>query len=218
MRNILFSAALLVLFVSCRDKKSTDEKILLDSSGSINNVSVVIDNELWNGSVGEAIRNVLTAPIYGLPQDEPTFTISQIPPSVFSGFVTKNRTVLKIEVSKEAGMEIKSDVYAQPQKVIIISGSSKEQITSAINDNASKIVKTFKNEEIAECYDENEPSNEHNNRTAPRQNLIQLNEQRSFDAKVSNDLEFDLDLIPHKVEKSKTFTADQGYISPISKI
>ncbi|CAH8282834.1 uncharacterized protein DUF4837 [Mariniflexile fucanivorans] len=150
MRNIIFSAALLFLFVSCGDKKSSDDKMLLDSSGSINNVSVVVDNELWNGSVGDAIRNVLTAPIYGLPQDEPMFTISQIPPSVFTGFVTKNRTILKIEVSKDAGMEIKNNVYAQPQKVIIVSGASREQLVEAINDNAAKIVKTFKSEEIAE--------------------------------------------------------------------
>ena len=141
MRNILFSAALLFLFVSCGDKKSSDDKMLLDSSGSINNVSVVVDNELWNGSVGDAIRNVLTAPIYGLPQDEPMFTISQIPPSVFTGFVTKNRTILKIEVSKDAGMEIKNNVYAQPQKVIIVSGASREQLVEAINDNAAKIVR-----------------------------------------------------------------------------
>ena len=73
----------------------------------------------------------------------------------------------------------------------------------------------IKNGELPECYDENELIN---NRTAPRQNLIQLNQQRSFDAKISNDLEFDLDPIPHKLEKSKTFTQDEMYTPPISKI
>lgn len=150
MRNFFFSALLLTLIVSCKDKDSSDKKMVLDSSGSINNVSVVIDNELWDGSIGDAIRNVLTAPIYGLPQDEPMFTISQIPPSVFSGFVTKNRTVLKIEVNKETGFEVLNNVYAQPQKVIVVSGKTREQIIETINDNASKIVKTFRNAEIAE--------------------------------------------------------------------
>ncbi|MBP0902873.1 DUF4837 family protein [Mariniflexile gromovii] len=150
MRNIIFSAVLLVLFVSCGNKKSSDDKLLSDSSGNINNVSVVIDNELWDGSIGDAIRNILTAPIYGLPQDEPMFTISQIPPSVFSGFVTKNRTILKIEVNKEARFEALNNVYAQPQKVIVVSGKSREQIIETLNDNASKIVKTFRSEEMAE--------------------------------------------------------------------
>ena len=70
-------------------------------SGKINNVSVVVDNDMWDGSVGEAIRGVLATPVDGLPQDEPMFNMNQIPPSVFSGFVTKNRTVLKIEKSKQ---------------------------------------------------------------------------------------------------------------------
>ncbi|MDO7172145.1 DUF4837 family protein [Mariniflexile sp. AS56] len=150
MRNILFSAILLTLFVSCGDKKSSNDKMLLDSSGTFNNVSVVIDNELWDGSVGDVIRNVLAAPIYGLPQDEPIFTINQIPPSVFSGFVTKNRTVLEIVVDKDAGMEISKNVYAQPQKVIVIKGKSREALIDVINENAKKIVETFKNEEIEE--------------------------------------------------------------------
>jgi hypothetical protein len=141
---------LLVFVVSCGDNKSSNKKMLLDSSGSINNVSVVIENELWEGSIGDAIRNVLAAPIYGLPQDEPTFTISQIPPTVFSGFVTKNRTVLKIEIAKTAGIDISSNVYAQPQKVIVVSGKSREEIINGINDNASKIVETYRNEEITE--------------------------------------------------------------------
>lgn len=150
MRHILFLASL-VFFISCGDKKkSSNEPFLLDSSGTINNVSVVVDNELWNGSVGETIRAVLAKPIYGLPQDEPTFTISQIPPAVFSGFVTKNRTVLKIEMSQEAGIKVLKDVYAKPQKVIVVTGNTKQDIIDLITENEAKIIKTFKNEEIAE--------------------------------------------------------------------
>ncbi|HMQ43839.1 MAG TPA: DUF4837 family protein, partial [Mariniflexile sp.] len=121
MKTHLLALVALLVMASCKDKPS-NQKILLDSSGNINSVSVVINNELWAGSVGDAIRNVLASPIYGLPQDEPMFTINQIPPSVFSGFATKNRTVLMIETNKEAGMEIANNVYAQPQKVIVVSG------------------------------------------------------------------------------------------------
>ncbi len=150
MKHILFLASLLFVF-SCGDKKkSSNEKFLLDSSGSINNVSVVVDNELWNGIVGEAMRNVLAKPIYGLPQDEPTFTISQIPPAVFSGFVTKNRTVLKIEMNKEASIKFLKDVYAKPQQVIAVSGKTKQDVIDLIAKNETKIIETFRNQEIAE--------------------------------------------------------------------
>lgn len=150
MKSILFYVAFFTLLISCNNKKTTKETYLPDASGAINNVSVVAKNDIWDGAVGKAIRNGLTKPIYGLPQDEPTFTISQIPPSVFSGFVTKNRTVLKIEMGKEPGIEIFDNVYAKPQKVIVISGKTKREIIEILQTNESKIIDTFRREELNE--------------------------------------------------------------------
>lgn len=150
MRYLLFTAITLFLLTSCENKNKTKEKYLPDASGAINSVSIVTENDLWDGSIGEAIRTVLTKPIYGLPQDEPTFSLSQIPTSVFSGFVTKNRTVLKIEINKEPSIEILDDVYARPQKVVVVSGKSRQEIIDIINENGDKIVETFRNEELAE--------------------------------------------------------------------
>lgn len=152
MKHILFSVLTLMILMSCNDKKKSNEKYLPDASGAINSVSVVTENELWDGRVGDAIRTVLAQPIYGLPQDEPMFTISQIPTSVFSGFVTKNRTVLKIEFKKEASIEILDDVYAKPQKVIVVSGKNREEIINILTENASKIIETFRNEELKERF------------------------------------------------------------------
>ncbi|KAA5827431.1 DUF4837 family protein [Algibacter amylolyticus] len=150
MRYFLFSLLTLTLLVSCVDKNEKAEKFLPDASGAINNVSVVTENEYWDGRVGEAIRQVLAKPIYGLPQDEPMFTISQIPPSVFSGFVTKNRTVLKVETNKPAGITFSEDVYAKPQKVIVVSGNTKEEIIEVVKENEAKIIETFRNSELDE--------------------------------------------------------------------
>lgn len=148
MQKFLLVTVISLLILSCNDGKSSNEKILFESTGIINNVSVIVDNDLWNGSVGEAIREVLTVPVYGLPQDEPTFNINQIPPHVFSGFVTKNRTFLIIKNGAETSISFDNDVYAKPQRVITISGSSKQEIINTINENAHKIVDTFKNIEI----------------------------------------------------------------------
>ena len=149
MRKSLLVITLFLLALSCKDEKSSNKRTLLDATGNINEVSVVIENDLWNGNVGEAIRNVLAAPVYGLPQDEPLFNINQIPTHVFSGFVTKNRTVLKIDEGKTAGITFNSDVYAKPQRVITISGKTRQEIISVLNENANKIIETFKNIELA---------------------------------------------------------------------
>ena len=151
MRNFLCIAFAITLFMSCEDGKSTKKRILSESSGTLNNISVVIDNELWEGSVGETIREVLAAPIYGLNQDEPMFSMAQIPPQVFSGFVTKNRTVLKIEKGHDSSaVKIASDVYAKPQKVVLVTGKTNADIVTQIKSNSRRIITAFKNEELKE--------------------------------------------------------------------
>jgi len=149
MNKIILTTALLVLFCACNNK-SSDQRIIADSSGNINNLSVVIDNDLWQGEVGEAIRGVLASPVDGLPQDEPLFSMNQIPPSVFSGFVTHNRTVLKIEKSKPLDFKILKDVYSKPQKVVVVSGKTNQEIIDLIEKNSKKIIDAFKQEEIKE--------------------------------------------------------------------
>ncbi|SEP82872.1 protein of unknown function [Hyunsoonleella jejuensis] len=148
MRKLIGILIIAVLFISCNDK-SKNQRILFDSEGRINDISVVIDNENWKGRLGEAIRNILTEPVYGLPQDEPIFNINQIPPQVFTDFITRTRTVLKIEMGKKAGMVIRDNVYAKPQKVIVIAGKTKDEIITILNENSAKIIETFRKIELA---------------------------------------------------------------------
>lgn len=150
MRNFILSTLAIGLLVSCGDKKSSNDRILFDSSGNVNHISVVLSNELWKGSIGEAVRDVLTTPIYGLPQDEPMFSINQIPTKVFSDFMTRNRTILKIELGKESGFKVANNVYAKPQKVIVVSGKTKTEVIKLLKDNTEKILEEFKNEELKE--------------------------------------------------------------------
>ncbi|MCX7546580.1 DUF4837 family protein [Xanthomarina sp. F1114] len=144
---LLFS---FLLVLSCGNNAGSNQKSLSDSSGNINNLSVVIENDLWEGNVGEAIRNTLAAPVDGLPQDEPLFTMSQIPPVVFTDFATKNRTVFKVEKGGEASVKIMSNVYAEPQKVVLVSGKTDKDIIEQIEINAQKIIAALKSEEIKE--------------------------------------------------------------------
>ncbi|GAB1857474.1 hypothetical protein MHTCC0001_23100 [Flavobacteriaceae bacterium MHTCC 0001] len=148
MKKLLGVLIIALLLIACKDEKSKDQKFLFDSEGRINHVSVVVDNDNWRGSLGETIRNILAAPIYGLPQDEPTFNINQIPPQVFSDFITRTRTVLKIELNGPKGILFKDNVYAKPQKVIVVSGS-KQEVIELLKGNSSKIIETFKNIELA---------------------------------------------------------------------
>lgn len=150
MRNILIAIASIFILVSCGNDKSKNQRILSESSGKINDLAVVVDNDLWEGIVGEGIRDVLAAPVYGLPQDEPLFHLSQMPPSVFTGFAKRGRIVLKIEKGNQADVKIAKDVFARPQKVVVVSGKSDEEIVNQLKENAGRIVASLKDEEIKE--------------------------------------------------------------------
>ena len=109
-----------------------------------------MENEKWEGMVGEAIRSTLAAPVDGLPQEEPLFSLNQMPPEAFTGFVRKNRLFVKVENGKPAGFKVYSDAFAFPQSGILITGLTNEEIVAQIEQNSDEIIKTFKATEIKE--------------------------------------------------------------------
>ena len=150
MKHIILIFIITITFFSCGDQNRQEERIVSESSGRINNLSVVIDNDLWEGSIGKTIRDSIGVAVYGLPQDEPSFTMSQMPPSVFTGFTRKNRTVLKIEKGKPTDTKYYENAYARPQRVVVVSGNTNKEIVDEIVKNQTKIISTFKNTEIKE--------------------------------------------------------------------
>ena len=137
----------LITALSCSDNQ---QKLLPASSGNINNISVVTNDELWEGAVGEVIRENFGRPIYGLPQIEPVFSLSHIPSKVFSGFATKSRTILKIDVSENEGVFNFKNTYASPQRIIQITANSPDKIIEIINENLNSIYSTMYFNEIQE--------------------------------------------------------------------
>lgn len=148
MKHILLVLVALVL-VSCNDKKDK-VRYLSSSSGNINSISVVADNLLWDDKVGESVRQLLAAPAKGLPQDEPMFSLKQIPTPVFDGFATKSRTILKIEKGTGSGITVSKDVYAKPQTVVVVKGKTDQEIIDQIYDNSAKIIDAFTKQEVSE--------------------------------------------------------------------
>ncbi|MCK8481766.1 DUF4837 family protein [Psychroserpens algicola] len=148
IKNSLTLLLIITLFFSCNDKK--EQRYVSASSGNINSIVVVADNLLWENKVGDVVRDVLAAPVEGLSNEEAQFTMSQMPPAVFTGFAKKNRTVLKIEKGKEAATKIATDAYARPQTMVVISGQTNAEIIDQINANAEKIIDAFKKTEVTE--------------------------------------------------------------------
>ena len=147
MKKIIIICFVLVFTLSCFESQQV---LLPSSNGNINNVSVVINDELWDGKVGEIIRDNFGRPIYGLPQVEPVFSLSHIPSRIFTGFATKSRTVLKIDISETEGVFNFKNTYATPQRIIQITGKTPENIISNINKNINSIYSALYLNEIQE--------------------------------------------------------------------
>ena len=150
--RVLYSILFCVFLFSCGDKKEGDKQIYLPASnGNLNSISVVVDNQLWEGNVGEKIRNIFAAPLNGLPTDEPMFKIRQIPTQVFDGFATRSRIVLKIEKGNvETTTKIVNEAFAKPQTVAVVGGKTDEEIIAQLKENKDKIIDAFNKEEVKE--------------------------------------------------------------------
>jgi len=149
MKKFAFLILAFVTIIAC--KEGNKQSYLPSSIGGINTISVVIDNQLWKGKVGDKIREHFAAPSLGLTLDEPIFSINHIPPSVFTGTVRNMRAVLYVEKDTLNLGHLKSDMYATPQKVGVIKGRTEDEIIENIDANAKEIIASFKNLEIKEA-------------------------------------------------------------------
>jgi hypothetical protein len=136
-----------LLFFSCYKKKENEPRKTIEN---INTISIIIDDQLWNGEIGESIRNKFASPVIGLPQEEPLFTINQYPVKLMEGFMTDSRTIIVIKKEHKTKFEIKKNQYAAPQNVFHISGKTNGAILKIIENNAPQIIQIIKETEIAE--------------------------------------------------------------------
>ena len=122
-----------ILFFSCTKKYNKETE---KTTGKINTISVIIDDQLWNGEVGDSIRNKFAAPVIGLPKEEPLFNINQYPVKLLEGFVTKTRNSVVIKKEAKNSFEVIENEYASPQNVFHISGKTTSSILDIIEKNA----------------------------------------------------------------------------------
>lgn len=148
MKKALFLLSLVILFFSScffKQDENKDKKVV-----NINTISVIIDDQLWNGEVGDSIRNKFASPVIGLPKEEPLFTINQYPVRLLEGFVTKTRNSIIIKKENKNTFQIIKNEYASPQNVFHISGKNVATIVAIIEQKAPTIIKRIRQTEIEE--------------------------------------------------------------------
>lgn len=157
MKKLSLVIICLFCIVSCTETKEKDKKkkpqgAMAHSVGKINELSVVVDNELWKSNVGDTIRKYFGAEVPGLPQEEPLFSMRQMPDKAFAGLARKNRTFLWIKKEKEgkSGYGVLHNKFATPQIGAVLSGRTNEEIITLIQKNHEKITSQYKSTETRE--------------------------------------------------------------------
>jgi hypothetical protein len=146
MRTLLTISIIFLSLLSCNKK---DRVItLVESSGSINDITIVIDNDLWRGEVGDTLREIIAAPVLGLPQEENQFSVTQIPPKIFGRMFKTSRNLLFIGIENNEGFAVKKNIYASPQIAMTIIGKNKISLTERINAHKKEIISVFKNGDL----------------------------------------------------------------------
>ncbi len=149
MRNagIFIITALMLLGCNSGNKKSYKPA----SIGAINTLAVVMDNNLWEGEVGDKVREHFAAPILGLHWEEPLFTIEHMPKQVFTGTTRHRRSVLFVALDTADMAQVKVDVYATPQRVGVIQGKTEQELLENLEKGAKRIIASFKDTEVKEA-------------------------------------------------------------------
>ncbi|RZJ71920.1 DUF4837 family protein [Flavobacterium sp.] len=147
MKKALFLLLFLpIAFLSC-DRKKADAK----ASENYNQISLIIDDVLWNGEIGDSLRNKFASPVLGLPQEEPLFTINQYPVKLLEGYTTNSRNIIVIKKTDRTSFEIKQDQFMTPQNVVYIYGKNTADIINLIEENAPEIINRIRNTEIRQA-------------------------------------------------------------------
>lgn len=140
------------LLLACQDSNKNSEEYLPSSSGKINQVLVVIDNDLWTSLIGEELRKNLAELLVGMSQDEPRFTLIQTPYEGFDGLMLRQRVFLEVRIGRDELFEIKNNVFAKPQTGIYLYGRTLSDVLQLIQTHAPTIKNTITTTELREQH------------------------------------------------------------------
>lgn len=133
--KIAFISILFIAFAGCNKKKGT--YTLPSASGPSGEILVIADKPLWQGTIGNTLREVFQSPQKGLPQQEPQFDMVNLLPSAFGNLFKTHRNLFIIDIDekfKEPLVEAKRNVWSQPQMVVKISAANPKDIPEIIKE------------------------------------------------------------------------------------
>jgi hypothetical protein len=151
VQQILALAVIICCTLSCGNKDTSAA-----SQGEINEISIIISDVLWNGEVGDSLRKKFAAPVDGLTQEEPIFTINQYHSQSFGGNLKRGRNIIFVEKDGKKEFDFKQDKTCSPQNTFTLGGKNTAELLQVIQMHADEIIKTIRLTEIMVNQQRNE--------------------------------------------------------------
>lgn len=147
---ILTVLAALPLFSACKESTS---KSLPSISGKAGEIIVVASKAQWESEAGSAIRDALASEYMVLPQKEPKFNLSNVPEASVNKLLKVHRNMLYLNIKPElkTEMQLRNDVWATPQTMVVITAPDDAAAAGFISANSEKLVETFEAAERNRC-------------------------------------------------------------------
>ena len=146
-RTRLFSvlASAVMVFGGCKGNGT----LLPNVSGKAGEIIVAMDKNDWDGNLGSTTRTILAADYPFLPQQEPLFSLSNVPVTGFADLFKVHRNLLFFNISKsdQSGVVYKNDVWAHPQCVIQVTAPTSDSAAVILKENSVRIINSFEQAE-----------------------------------------------------------------------
>ena len=139
---------IIFLIFSCNDRNN--QAYIPESNGRINDITIVMDKNDWDDSLGKIIKKELNQPYDGLPTDEPKFNLYYLNPKAFSGFAKQSRNILWFVNNDLNEFKLMENRFSKPQILIKSSFEDNELHKFYFKENLNLIMNTISHNEKKE--------------------------------------------------------------------
>ena len=125
---------------------------VIRATGAPYEVAVVMDKGIWNGTVGNMLKEELTAPVPYLYQTESSMKYTYISPENFGRLLTHIRNVLIVDIDKsqytKVSLHKSTNNWAYGQAVIKINAPDAQMVEEYLAENKRILLNHFDKEEM----------------------------------------------------------------------
>ena len=148
MKHIIISfVSLLFVLNSCNSIPTVTR-----ATGAAYEVVVVMDKEIWDGAIGTAVKEELTAYIPYLPEAEAAMRYTYSRPDQFDSFLKFIRNILIVNINKNQYTKVSllksSDNWAHGQSVLYLNAPDADMVEAYLAENKGVLVNHFTKEEM----------------------------------------------------------------------